>query len=431
MKELDAELVIGIAGVGVVGGGLLELLEKNKETIARRTGRKIRVKSLCVRDTAKTRPYLPKDVKLTTNVLDITEDKEIDIFIELMGGIEEPKKAIFSALSNNKSVVTANKALLAEEGAKLFELAAKSSLHLKFEAAVAGGIPIVETLKESLNSNEIVSLMGILNGTSNYILSQMTTENLDFATALKQAQELGFAEAEPSLDIDGFDAAHKLNLLIRLAWGVEYPYKDMLISGIRSVDSMDIKFSREFGYRIKHIGQATLNTQAGSKIEAGLFPALVHERLLLAKVGGAYNAVRVEGNAVGSLFMHGLGAGALPTASAVLADILSITKGNEANNFGYIDQVLEKADIIPSEESIYPYYLRFMVHDRAGVLRDIAGAFAEENVSIAQAIQKAKTDKGVPLIFITHKAPYKAILKSLPKLESLLIEKPVCYRIFS
>ncbi len=425
------ELVLGIAGVGVVGSGLLELLEKNKETICRRTGRNIRVKWLCVRDVNKSRPFTPENVKLTTNVFDITEDKEVDVFVELMGGIELPQKALYSALSNNKSVVTANKALLAEEGAELFELASKNNLHLKFEAAVAGGIPIVETLKESLNSNEIISLMGILNGTSNYILSQMTTEGLDFATALKQAQELGFAEAEPSLDIDGYDAAHKLNLLIRLAWGVEYPFEDMLVSGIRSVESMDIDFSREFGYRIKHIGQATLNKTAESKIEAGLFPALVHERLLLAKVGGAYNAVRVEGNAVGSLFMHGLGAGALPTASAVLADILSIAKGDEANNYGYVEQVLEKAEVMPSEESVYPYYLRFMVHDNTGVLRDIAGALADENVSIAQVIQRAETQKGVPLIFITHKAPYKAILNSLPKIKHLLIEEPTCYRIFN
>ncbi len=424
------ELVIGIAGVGVVGGGLLELLEKNKDTILQRTGKTIRVKTLCVRDISKNRPYMPENINLTTNVLDITQDPEIEIFIELMGGIEEAKKAIHSALSHNKSVVTANKALLAEEGNELFELAAKNNLHLKFEAAVAGGIPIVETLKESLNSNQIVSLMGILNGTSNYILSQMTTENLDFATALKQAQDLGFAEAEPTLDIGGYDAAHKLNLLTRLAWGVEYPYKKMLISGIDSLESMDIKFAREFGYRIKHIGQATLNTEHGKSIEAGLFPALVHERLLLAKVGGAYNAVRVEGNAVGSLFLHGLGAGALPTASAVLADILSIVKGNESNNFGYRDQILPQANLLNSEESIYPYYLRFMVRDDAGVLRDIAGAFAEENVSIAQVTQKAKTNDGVPLIFITHKAPYKAILKSLPKIKSMIKQEAVCYRIF-
>ncbi len=421
------KLTLGIAGIGVVGGGLLELLEKNKEVIARRTGHTIEVKTVCVKDITKKRNYLPETTTITSNPLDITTDPDIDIFIELMGGTTTAKEAIISALSNNKSVVTANKALLAEQGNELFELAAKNNLHLNFEAAVAGGIPIVQTLKESLNGNLIENFLGILNGTSNYILSEMTTHKKDFDSALKQAQELGYAEFEPSLDIDGYDAAHKLNLLIRLAWGVEYPFEKLLVEGVRGMNSMDIQFADEFGYKIKLLGQASY---IDHKIEAGLFPALVKEKHLLAKVEGAYNAIRVQGNAVGSLFLHGLGAGALPTASAVLADILSIAKNGNANNFGYIEQNLPQAKIISSENSIYPYYLRLMVKDDPGVLRDISGALADQNVSIAQVIQKSQKDSAVPLVFITHKAMYKSILKSLEQIDSFILEKPICYRIF-
>ncbi len=422
------KLTIGIAGVGVVGSGLLELLVKNSKVIEERTGYTIQVKSVCVKNLNKERHFLPKDCYVTTNPFEITEDKDIDIFVELMGGKKLAKEAILSALNHNKSVVTANKALLAEEGDELFKLAAEKGLHLYFEAAVAGAIPVVQTFKESLNGNLIENFLGILNGTSNYILSEMTSNNKDFDAALKQAQELGYAEAEPSLDVDGFDAAHKLNLLIRLAWGVEYPYKDLLIEGVRNMASMDIEFAREFGYTIKLLGQASY---IDDKIEAGLFPALVNKRLLLAKVGGAYNAIRVEGNALGSLFLHGQGAGSLPTASAVMADILAVTRAKESNIFGYKEQILKKAQVIAPEHSIHPYYLRLMVKDDAGVLRDIAGALANQDISIAQVIQKSQIDKKVPLVFITHKASYKAMQEALKEIEAFIYEKPICYRIFN
>ncbi len=423
------KIVLGIAGLGTVGSGLLELLVNNKETIAKHTGCEFEIKSVCVQNLTKNRLFLPISTQKTSNPLNLTTDKDIDIFVELMGGIELPRQAIHSALENGKAVVTANKALLAEEGNGLFSIAARKNLPLRFEAAVAGGIPIVETLKESLNSNSIQNILGILNGTSNYILSKMTVEKQDFASALLQAQEKGYAEAEPSLDIDGFDAAHKLNLLIRLAWGMEYPYKKLLIEGIRNIHSMDIEFARELGYRIKHLGHAS---SIEGKIEAGLFPALVNEDLLLAKVDGAYNAIQINGNAIGSLFLHGLGAGALPTASAVLSDILAIAKGTDTNNFGYIADELPKANLIPSVTSVYPYYLRCMVHDSVGILRDISAAFAEQNVSFAQVIQKARTENGaVPIVFITHKASYQSILNALPKIKPLLVDQAVCFRIFN
>ncbi len=421
-------LRLGIAGLGTVGGGLLELLETNKAVIAQRTGCEIEVTAATVRDINKARPFLPPTTRLSTDSLALAKSDDIDIFVELMGGIEEPKQCILAALANGKSIVTANKALLAEQGEEIFALAAKNNLHVAFEAAVAGGIPIVETLKESLNSNSMNSFMGILNGTSNYILSEMSTNKIDFDTVLKTAQELGYAEAEPSLDIDGFDAAHKLNLLIRLAWGVEYPYEQLHIEGIRNTNSMDIEFAKEFGYAIKLIGQASMKD---AKIEAGMFPALVNDKLLLAKVKGAFNAIKLEGNAVGPLFLHGYGAGALPTASSVLADILAIAKGYEPNNFGYVSQNLPKADILPSQDSVYPYYLRLMVKDNVGVLRDVAGAFAKENISIAQVIQKPQLENTLPLVFITHEAPYKAVLAALETIKDLHEGKAVCYRIFN
>ncbi len=421
------KLVLGIAGVGVVGSGLLQALHKNRDIIMQRTGYTIEVKSVCVKNPNKERPYLPEHTLITQNPFDITQDKDIDVFVELMGGKTLAKETILSAISNNKHVVTANKALLAEDGETLFAFAAQRKLHLKYEAAVAGAIPVVQTFKESLNANRIESFLGILNGTSNYILSEMTSNDKDFDSALKQAQKLGYAEAEPSLDIDGFDAAHKLNLLIRLAWGFDYPFDKLLIEGIRDTDRMDIQFAREFGYRIKLLGQAA---NIKGKIEAGLFPALVNERLLLAKVGGAYNAIRVEGNAIGSLFLHGLGAGSLPTASAVLSDILAITQEKDSNNFGYVNQSLPTAKVLSSKNSVYPYYVRLMVKDNPGVLRDVAGALAKYDVSIAQVIQKQNIENAVPLVFVTHEAPYRAITGAIKQLSKLILAKPVCYRIF-
>ena len=294
--------------------------------------------------------------------------------------------------------------------------------------AVAGGIPIVQTLKESLTGNHITSLEGILNGTGNYILSEMTSKGVNFAPALAEAQEKGYAEADPTLDIDGFDTAHKLVLLIRLAWGVDYPYTKMPIEGIRNLDKMDIDFAREFGYRIKLLGRARMRD---GKLEAGVFPTLVNHTYLLARVGGAYNAVRVEGNAVGSLFLHGLGAGSLPTASAVLGDLISIARQNNKLNSGFVKQVLPQADILPPEEACSTYYMRFMVKDDPGVLRDLSGALSDQGVSIAQAIQKGQSEAGVPLVFMTHEAPVSAIRKAVETMRKsdFLLAPAICYRV--
>lgn len=423
--------VIGLAGLGTVGGGLVEMLLKNKDDIRRRTGREIVLKSVAVRDRSKPRA-LPPGVTLLDNPLALADDPAIQVIVELMGGKQAARDLILAALNRGKSVVTANKALLAEDGEELFRLAHKRGAALRYEASVAGAIPIVQTLKESLAGNHISSIMGILNGTSNYILSQMTSCGLDFPTALAQAQEQGLAEADPSLDIDGFDSAHKLTLLIRLAWGRHYPYPALSVQGVRGLRRMDIDFAREFGYRVKLIGQAR---EVDGRIEAGVYPALVHHTLLLARVGGAYNAIRVEGNAVGSLFLHGLGAGSRPTASAVLGDLLSLVHENvypdSAGNTGFVDAELPHAVTLPAADAVSPWYVRAMVRDSSGVLRDIAGAMAAENVSMAQVIQKAERPDGVPLVFMTHATTGRAMLAAVKRLQTSgqVLEPATCYRV--
>ena len=437
-------LVLGIAGFGTVGSGLIRILTENKSGIIARTGREIRVKTVLVRDTARQRPCpLPEGARLTTRMEDLTEDTEIDVVVELMGGVNTPKLLVERALAAGKHVVTANKALLAETGNHLFALAEKYKRHLAYEASVCGGIPIIQTLRQGLTANRIQTLVGILNGTSNYILSEMSTKGLAFEQALKQAQELGYAEADPTLDIEGFDAAHKLALLIRLAWGVEYPYAQLPVQGISQVHPLDIAYAREFGYRIKLLGHARMvggNLENGGGIEAGVRPTLVHETLLLARVGGAYNAVRVEGDAVGSVFLHGRGAGDMPTGSAVAADLLEIARGALPHNTGFTRPALPaQAKIIPQQESHSRYYIRLKVTDIPGVLRDVAAIMADNGISIAQVIQKEQTPQdaakapSVPFIVMTHEASTKGVQNALQTLSesTMLHEPPVHYPVLA
>lgn len=441
-------LGVGLAGFGTVGGGLARLVMDNADIIRRRTGRDIVIKAILVRDAHKAREVpLPPGAELTTDPARLVNDPEIDVLVELMGGIDTARTIIAAALDRGKHVVTANKALLAEDGLALFRLARRKRRILRYEASVAGAIPVVQALKESLVGNRIESLMGILNGTSNYILSEMTSSGVEFGEALRQAQELGFAEADPTLDIDGHDAAHKLVLLIRLAWGVNYPYAALTVRGIRGMAALDIRFAREFGYRIKLIGQARLipgsaaadasgrAASAGDtplRLEAGVFPALVHHTFLLARVGGAYNALRVDANAAGPLFFHGRGAGSMPTAGAVLADLMAVAREERPNNTGFAESELARAAIVPPEDWRSPYYVRVMVEDTPGVLRDISGCMAAEGISVAQMIQKAGDGaSGVPLIFMTHEATVRAMSGALGRAvdAGLLREPAVYYRV--
>ncbi len=431
-RNSDTPLVVGLAGFGTVGGGLVRLLQENADIIQRRIGRGIRLKKVLVRTITKARAaQLPPGATLVTDPRSLTDDPEIDVLVELIGGIDHARDLIDRALDQGKHIVTANKALLAEEGLELFHKAARKKRILRYEASVAGAIPIVEALKASLTGNRIQSLMGILNGTSNYILSEMTSNGMEFDVALQQAQRLGYAEADPSLDIDGHDAAHKLILLIRLAYGVHYPYTALSVRGIRGLSAMDIRLARELGYRIKLIAQVREAFGGGEdqvRLEAGVFPALVYHKYLLARVGGVYNAVRVEANAAGALFFHGRGAGDLPTAGAVLGDLLAVARDERPNNTGFADKVLPKACIVPPEEWRSCYYVRVMVQDAPGVLRDLSGCMAAEGISMAQVIQKSDEGQGVPLVFMTHETSARAMRDALQRtMDAGLLKEPAVY----
>ncbi|NCB23164.1 MAG: homoserine dehydrogenase [Deltaproteobacteria bacterium] len=434
-KNSEKPLVVGLAGFGTVGGGLVRLLDENADLIRRRCGRAIVLKKVLVRNATKARSaQLPAGTELTTDYRALTDDPEIDVLVELIGGIDNARTIIDRALDQGKHIVTANKALLAEEGLALFQKADRKKRILRYEASVAGAIPIVETLKESLTGNRIESLMGILNGTSNYILSEMTSNAMDFDVALKQAQQLGYAEADPTLDIDGHDAAHKLILLIRLAYGVHYPYTALSVRGIRGLSGMDIRLAREFGYRIKLIGQVrevrgdNNEGEENIRLEAGVFPALVYHKFLLARVGGVYNAVRVDANASGPLFFHGRGAGDLPTAGAVLGDLLAVARDERPNNTGFVTKELPKASIVPPEEWRSCYYVRVMVQDTPGVLRDLSGCMAAEGISMAQVIQKSDEGNGVPLVFMTHETTARAMSDALQRtMDAGLLKEPAVY----
>lgn len=431
----DKAFYIGLAGYGVVGSGLCSLLQDNADMILRRTGKEIIVKKILVRDAAKIRDVAPPPgAEIISSQEEFLNTPGLDAVVELIGGLADAKKIIVEALQKGLHVVTANKALLAEEGIELLSLAAAQKKTLRYEASVAGAIPIISTLKESLSGNRISSLTGILNGTSNYILSSMTTDNLSFSRALSRAQELGYAEADPSLDIDGIDAAHKLVILIRLAFGVDYPLSELSVEGIRSLSSMDIRLTREFGYRIKLIGQVrdVSDNEKRPRLAAGVFPALAHHTLLMARTGGAYNAIHLNANASGPLFFHGRGAGSLPTAGAVLADLIAVARNENPNNSGFADASFPAAEIVPADEWPSCYYLRAMVEDTPGVLRDISGCLAAERISVAQMIQKAEAAGGsVPLIFMTHETCGRAMKNALAsaRAKGLLKEDPVFFRV--
>lgn len=423
MKSIpDSPVRIGLAGLGTVGSGLAEILAENADWIRRRLGRDIVLKTVLVRDLTRPRA-LPSGSFLTSRPEDLTDDPEIDVVVELMGGLDAAFNLIVTALESGKHVVTANKALLAERGPELFALAARKGLGLYYEASAAGAVPVVETLKESLAGNRICGILGILNGTANYILTKMSEQGLDFDTALKMAQEKGYAEADPTLDIEGVDAAHKLIVLIRLAYGRNYPLRRLPVEGITKVTPLDIRFAREFGYQIKLIGHVR---EEDGRLDAGVHPRLVNNSYLLASVQGAFNAVRIEGNASGPIVLHGKGAGGRPTASAVLADIMALAQRPDCpNNTGFPEQVLPDADIFDPAEAVCRHYIRFNAKDKPGVMAAISRVMADQEVSIFQAVQKSDPEMGyVPIVFLTHSAPQKAVENVIAALDASPFLKP-------
>jgi homoserine dehydrogenase len=418
-----AVIRLGLAGFGTVGSGLAKILSMNTDRIEKRLGKRIEIRRVLVRDLTKQRAFDPgPGVTFTDDPEALVTDPDIDIIVELMGGLDTAEALMLKAFAAGKHVVTANKHLLAERGLSLFDAASQYGVGLMFEASCAGGIPIVQTLKESLAGDEIIKMLGIMNGTANYILSEMTTKGMDFTTALADAQALGYAEADPTFDIEGYDTAHKLCVLIRMAFGVDYPLAQLPIQGITMVTPMDIEFARRFGYRIKLLAHAMV---VDGKLEAGVHPALVPYTYLLARVGGNYNAVRLEGNAVGPLMLHGQGAGDLPTGSAVLADILNLSRQMDGrcdlmDNTGYRNQPIPTAEMVPPGESESKYYFRLTVADRTGVMAAITRSMADHGVSIAQAVQDGEGGaKGVPLVIISHETQAQAVEAVIAEVDAM------------
>ncbi len=429
---MGKDVNIGIAGFGTVGTGLVKLILANKELIYRRLGSYINVKTILVKDLNKKRDFLPpREIKFTNRIEDIVNDPEIDIVVELIGGTGVARDIIKRAILSKKHVVTANKAVLAEYGEELFNLAKLQNTALYFEASVGGGIPIIQTLKENLSGNKIISITGILNGTANFILSKMSQEKLSFEHALKIAQEKGYAEADPTLDIEGMDAAHKLVILIMLAYGQNYPLENLTIEGIANTDPYDIKMADEFGYTIKLIAQVKERT---SHLQAGVYPVLLPKKHILAKVDGPFNAILIEGNGVGPMMLYGQGAGDLPTGSAVLSDIMSIATSTSYNNTGFFNDHIKKASILEDSYTSCCHYFRVQVEDRPGVLAILAGILGERNISIAQVVQRQeKKGKYVPVVFLTHRAQIKNIKDAIEEIDKLSFVMPGTkhYRILS
>jgi len=407
---------IGIVGVGTVGESVVKILEDNKDIITARSGKEIVVKSGVVRNLNKKRDV---NIKLTDNYLDITTDSEIDIVVELMGGVDEAYKVVKSAIENNKSVVTANKALLAYHR---FELQEMSDKPFEYEASVAGGIPIIKALREGLSANHIESIKGIINGTCNYMLTEMKN-GANYDEILKISQELGYAEADPTFDVGGFDAAHKLLILASIAYNIDAKPDDILIEGIENIDSMDMEFAKEFGYEIKLLGIAKKD---GEFIELRVHPTLVPTTQMIAKVEGVMNAVSVVGDKVGETLYYGAGAGGDATASAVISDIISIVRGSNAPMLGY-KKPLENGDfkLRNKDEIKSKYYLRIAVSDEVGVLEKVTSIFAKNSISINNFLQK-QGQSFVKILLSTHEAIEKDIQNAIKDIEKLnFVKKPV------
>ncbi|WP_457599431.1 homoserine dehydrogenase [Hydrogenimonas sp.] len=417
---------VGIVGVGTVGESVAQILRANRDIISARAGKEIVVRKGVVRNLSRNRNV---DIPLTDDVNEVLDDPEIDIVVELMGGVEEPYAVVKKALERGKAVVTANKALLAYHRYDLQEVAGE--LPFEFEASVAGGIPIIKALREGLSANHIESITGIINGTANYILTKMMNEGVDFGPVLEEAQELGYAEADPTFDIGGFDAAHKLLILASIAYGIDAKPEDILIEGIEGVTQEDIAFAKEFGYTIKLLGIAK---KVGEYVELRVHPALVPQSRMIAKVDGVMNGVSVVGDKVGETMYYGPGAGGDATASAVISDIIAIARGGKSSPMLGFKRPLESGlKLLERDDIVSQYYLRLEVDDRPGVLAAVAKTMGEEKISIETMLQKPGNEASATLLLATHTCRERAMQNALRRLFELesVKERPVMIRIES
>lgn len=415
---------VGIIGVGTVGTSVAQILRDNADVISARAGQEIVVKSGVVKNLTKDRGL---DIILTDNPDDVLNDPEIDIVVELMGGVEEPFAVVKKALENGKAVVTANKALLAYHRYELQDLAKDKAF--EYEAAVAGGIPIINALRDGLTANHIESITGILNGTCNYMMTKMANEGVAYDTILKESQELGYAEADPTFDVGGFDAAHKLLILASIAYGIDAKPEDILIEGIENVSSEDVEFAKEFGYAIKLLGIAKKD---GNEVELRVHASMISQDEMIAKIDGVMNGVSVVGDKVGETLYYGPGAGGDATASAVIANIIDIARAGKSSPMLGFDKPMEgKLTLKPSANIESKYYLRINVSDKAGVLAKITKVFETHNISIKTLVQKSTSEISANLLMSTHIAKESDIQAMIKEIEALdfVNSKPVMIRI--
>jgi homoserine dehydrogenase len=415
---------VGLLGIGTVGGGTWDVLNRNAGEIRRRAGRAIEITQVADKAVEFARKKVGRKALVTSDAFALVKDKSIDIVVELIGGTTIAKQLVLEAIANGKHVVTANKALLATHGNEIFKAAQKKGVMVGFEASVAGGIPIIKAVREGLAANRIDWIAGIINGTSNFILSEMRDKGIAFDMALKDAQKRGYAEADPTFDIEGVDAAHKLTILAALAFGIPMQFKKAYTEGISKLTQEDIRYAEELGYRIKLLG---ITKKRSSGIELRVHPTLVPTRRLIANVEGVMNGILVKGDAVGPTLYYGAGAGALPTASAVVADLIDVTRLITADpehrvpHLAFQPDQLSHVPILEIQQVETSYYLRMRVTDKPGVLADITRILADSKISIDAMVQKepGKGEKRVDIVMLTHQALEKNVDRAIAKIEKL------------
>ncbi|MCE1242762.1 homoserine dehydrogenase [Oryzomicrobium sp.] len=415
---------VGLLGIGTVGGGTFTVLQRNAEEITRRAGRPIQITVVADKDVARAQSVTGGACKVVDDAFAVVTDPSVDIVVELIGGYGIAKELVLKAIENGKHVVTANKALLAVHGNEIFAKAREKGVMVAFEAAVAGGIPIIKAVREGLTANRIQWIAGIINGTTNFILSEMRDKGLSFETVLKEAQRLGYAEADPTFDVEGVDAAHKVTILSSLAFGIPVQFDKAHVEGISKLDATDIRYAEQLGYRIKLLG---ITRRRAEGIELRVHPTLVPAKRLIANVEGAMNAVLVQGDAVGATLYYGKGAGAEPTASAVIADLVDVTRlatadpENRVPHLAFQPDQLADLPVLPITEVETAYYLRMRVEDKPGVLADITRILADEGISIDAMLQR-EPDEGeaqTDIIILTHVCVEKKADAAIAKVEAL------------
>ncbi len=415
---------VGLLGLGTVGGGTVMVLERNSEEIARRAGRRIVISHVAAKNLGRAGELGLTDVRLTEDAFDVVSDSEVDVVVELMGGYEPARSVILKAIENGKHVVTANKALIARHGNEVFAAAQEQGVMVAFEAAVAGGIPVIKAVREGLAGNRIEWVAGIINGTGNFILTAMRDKGRGFADVLAEAQRLGYAEADPTFDVEGVDAAHKLTILAAIAFGIPLQFQHVYTEGISGITQEDVGYAEELGYRIKHLGIARRGRDG---VELRVHPTLIPYRRLIANVDGVMNAVLVMADAVGPTLYYGAGAGAEPTASAVVADLVDVVRTltsdpeNRVPHLAFQPGALSDLPVLPMEDVETAYYLRLQAADRPGVLADVASILGDRGISIEALVQKEPPPGAefVPLILLTHRIKEGRMNEAIEHIENL------------